>query len=509
MFELIKTATYVSVLLTAATMVLGMAAEPAVRKSLVRPLLVANVVLVFAIFCSPTIWIAHAASFLFVPALARRRELIAPFYLVGLVVLPALGQPLSLGGTYLFTPTLNHSLGLGALAVTLAQRQPRVERGAGSLMPFIAILTLLALAYGRDTSATNIARVFLDLTFQFGLPFFIIVRSVRTPADFRYAIAGLASATVILSVLACYEAFRSWPLYYIAWGHYGIEWGAAVKIRGGLMRAAGPYPEPTSFAFSLCIGILAILAGRTLWRGQGSRMLLYGLSGAAILATQTRGAWIGLVAGLLVYFVTIGQARRAGQALAAIAVAGAAMVGLSAISPTVANLTGLTAEGQGTVDYRQQLFNRGVEEIRERPVLGASRDEVVRQMRDMIQGEGQVDFVNTYIFIGLISGLVGLTVFGVATLAQAIMAWKTRERWRRWPAHRAASGFGLAALVAVLSMLTVTSLIGSTGAMLSVTFALISAWSGLVEPRTRQPARPEVAIDAPIPGEPKPVGSAT
>jgi O-antigen ligase len=349
------------------------------------------------------------------------------------------------------------------------------------------MLALLAIAHGRDTSVTNLARVFLDLTFQFGLPFFIIIRSVRTPDDYRYALAGLAGGPVILSVLACYEAFRAWPLYFIAWGHYGIEWAAGVKLRGGLMRAAGPYPEPTSFAFNLCIGILAILAGRTLWSGQGGRLVLFGLSGAAILATQTRGAWIGLVMGLIIYYVTIGNARRARQVTATIGVAAAAIIGLSTVSSSVANLTGMTAEGQGTVDYRQRLFDRGIEEIGERPLLGASRDEVVRQMRDMIQGEGIVDFVNTYIYIGLISGLIGLIIFLTAIVVQATLAWTTS---RRWPKHRAMSGFGLAALVSVLSMLTVTSLIGSTGAMLSVTFAMISAWSGLVEQGPRRDRTP-------------------
>jgi len=496
MFELVKAAVYVSVLQTIATMVLNAATVPKVRKLLVRPLFLGNILLTFAVFCSPNLWVAHVAAFLFVPLLARRRELIAPFYLVGLIVLPSLGQPLSAGGTYLLLLTLNHSLGLGALATLMAQRHPPMKRSPAAFAPFIAILLLLAIAYGRDTSATNLARVLLELVFEFGLPFFIVARAVRTPEDFRFAIAGLAAGTVILSVMAVYEAFRAWPLYYIARDHYGVDWGAGagVKIRGGFMRSAGPYPEPTSFAFNLCIGILAILAGRMLWKGPSARWMLYGLSGAAILATQTRGAWIGLTVGILVYYVTIGKAGRAAKAAGAIAVAGAALLALATVNPTVANWTGMTAEGQGTIDYREQLFNRGIDEIRERPLWGASREEVVRQMRDMVQGEGHVDFVNTYIFIGLLSGLIGLSIFVLAAMTQGAMAWTTRERWRRLPGLRPASGFGLAALVAILSMLTVTSLIGSTGAMLSITFALIGAWTSLDDPTTRK-SRPTPTED--------------
>lgn len=506
MFDLLKNALYVSVLQVAATLVLSAAAERGVRKAFVRPLIPANIILVFALFCSPTIWMVQAAAFLYVPILARRRELIAPFYLVGLVTLPALGQAVSLGGTYLFTPTLHYALGAGALAVTFAHPRPRVDRGPAALAPFLAIIVLLALAYARETSATNLIRVFLDLGFQFGLPFAVIVRSVRTPSDFRYALAGLAAATVILSLLACYEAFRSWPLYILAWLHYGVEWGAAVKIRGGLMRASGPYPEPTSFAFNLCIGILAIHAGRTLWTGSVARWMLYALSGAAIVATQSRGAWIGLIVGLVVYYLAIGRVQRAAQLVGAVAVAGVALVALSQVSPRVANLTGMTAEGQGTVDYRQQLFNRGVEEIRERPAFGASRDEVIRQMHDMMQGEGIVDFVNSYLFVALISGLTGLLVFVTAIAAQAGIAWSSRRRWRRWSAHRAASGFGPAALAAVSSMLTATSLVGSTAAMLSVAFAMITAWSGLQEPAPR-PVPPHPTRE-PLPDEAEPASAA-
>ena len=503
MFELVKTATYVSILQAAAILILGALTERGVRKTFLRPLLPASIVLIFVVFCSPTIWLAHAAALLFVPILARKRELVAPFYLTGLVTLPSLGQPLSLGGTYLFTPTLHYALGLGALAMTLVYRQPRVERGPATLLPFLAILFLLGIAYSRGTSSTNLARVFLDLTFQYGLPFLLVVRSVRTPGDFRYALAGLAAATVTLSILACYEAFRSWPLYYIAWLHYDVDWGAAVKVRGGLMRASGPYPEPTSFAFNLCIGVLAIHAGRTLWTSSTARAVLFGLGSAAIVATQSRGAWIGQIVGLLVYYVAVGKVQRAGQALLGMALAGVVLVGLSEVSPRIANFTGMTAEGQGTIDYRQQLFNRGIEEIRERPLLGASRDEVVRQMHDMMQGEGIVDFVNSYLFIALISGLLGLSILVIAITAQAGIAWLTRSRWRRWPTHRAASGFGAAALAAITSMLSVTSLVGSTAAMLSVTFGMITAWSGLRQPpeprRKAGGGNPEAIAPAPGP----------
>jgi O-antigen ligase len=63
----------------------------------------------------------------------------------------------------------------------------------------------------------------------------------------------------------------------------------------------------------------------------------------------------------------------------------------------------------GDVTYRHLLFQRGWELFKDHPIFG---DQLAYlKMEPLRQGEGIIDFVNTYVQVALDYGLVGLTFF--------------------------------------------------------------------------------------------------
>ena len=69
---------------------------------------------------------------------------------------------------------------------------------------------------------------------------------------------------------------------------------------------------------------------------------------------------------------------------------------------------------RASVDYRQQLAERSWELIQSHPFLG---DPLVKtKMEDLRQGEGIIDFVNTYAEVTLFYGSIGLVVFLAAII---------------------------------------------------------------------------------------------
>ena len=65
----------------------------------------------------------------------------------------------------------------------------------------------------------------------------------------------------------------------------------------------------------------------------------------------------------------------------------------------------------GNIDYREKLLENSITVIGRNPLFGSVDYLSTREMQEMLQGEGIIDLVNTYIQIGLRHGLVGLGLF--------------------------------------------------------------------------------------------------
>ncbi|NJR77959.1 O-antigen ligase family protein [Sphingomonas corticis] len=441
------------------------------RRQLGRAPVVLAIGLPLLAWVLPGAWLLYAAMVAVVPLLARRRGEVAPIYLFALLLLPALEQTFTIGGLKLFDVGVHSALALGAAGgLVLRPGAPRVPAALDA--PLVALMLLLIVANARDTSATNFLRVAVNTLFLCGLPYFIVSRSVRSMDDVRLCLVYLAGAAAVLSMILLYEARSAWPMYNVLYDRHGIAMQIMVKARGGVMRAGGPFVESTSMAMVLATCILAAWLSRPAFRSGPHHAAVLALLLAGLVAPQSRGAWIGL---LLATIAADLYRRRPGAAvrrLGMVALAGVALLAAAPFSAFLSETLGLTGGSVDTVDYRQRLFDRGVEEFLRSPITGYSAPDLLIRLADLRQGEGIVDFVNTYIYFALIGGAIGLAVFVGAFAAYLLHLWRCRPRGGP-DADAMAAVF--AGLVMPMEMLVFTSFGGRPEMFVFVFFALATA----------------------------------
>lgn len=206
---------------------------------------------------------------------------------------------------------------------------------------------------------------------------------------------------------------------------------------------------------------------------------------AGLVATQSRGAWVAAIIGLLFVAAYLGKWGRV-LLLAGIAGAAEAAILLFVKSGALAQIAGRTDEASGTVTYRQDLLSSGLQQIRSHPLLGQSPERLTGNMEALRQGEHIVDFVNGHLFVAMAAGVPLFLLWCL------IWSMPVVEGWRR----RATDPLRLAAvpgaiLVPVMTALTFTSFIDR-----NLTWPVIALGLGapclLIARRARTAARRDV-----------------
>jgi O-antigen ligase len=448
--------------------------SPEMRLRVGRAPIILALGLPLAAWLMPNIWLLYAVMLVAVPLLARNPGQVAPLYLFALLLLPALNLTIVAGSLKLFEVGVNEFLATGAaFALAIRPGKARIPRALD--LPVIALVLLLVIATTRSTSITNFFRVLVSGVLDCALPYYIVSRGVRSVDDLKLCMIHLAAAASVLSMILLYEAHSSWPMYNILYDHYGIVERLMVKLRGGVLRASGPFLESTSMAMVLSSCILATWLSRSAFRSKWHHLAVLALLFAGLTAPQSRGAWMGLLIGIL---VADAYRRRIGAAIRRVMLIGvmvAALVAVAPLSPYLSDTLGLSEGSASTVDYRQRLFDRGMEEFWRSPIVGYSPPDILARLDDMRQGEGIIDFVNTYIYFALVSGIIGLIVFVVSFLTYLMLLWRDRRFVRANDPDGEAIALVFAGLVMPMEMLVFTSFGGRPEIFVFVFFAFASA----------------------------------
>lgn len=369
----------------------------------------------------------HLTMCLWVPLFAGRRERTAPVWLFSMLLLPGLDMPVSLGSLKLFDFGVQDALAVGA-AVAIRLRPPGGPRRVASDGWVLALLLLLGICLSRETSATNFLRTTVNLGLDLGLPYYILSRGIADVAGQRTALRWLACGGIALSMILLFETWRSWPIYNELYGLYNVPMILLVKARGGLLRAGGPFVEPTSIALVLAMCFAALSQLREDFRSRLKHVGLLAIAFLGVSAPQSRGAWIGLA------LAVVAMAAYRGRWWALLLNAGG--IGLvlgfvfvtAKLSPGFAEMLGLSDGGASdTTTYRGELFEKGRQVFWLSPLVGHSMPSLNVLMAELRQGEGIIDFVNTYLWIALIGGAAGLAIF-IGNFADPLVSlWRRRS----------------------------------------------------------------------------------
>lgn len=474
-YAFIKPALFISILTVIAFGLFYYCLSPQMKRSIgYRPALIALAMPLTA-WGAPSVWLLYAVMLWMVPLFARKPGEVAPMYMFSLLLLPGLDTSMILGGVKLFEFGVHDALAIGAMIRLLLFTHGKVGGFRALDMPVAAILLVLVAGLARDTTVTNFIRLLLNIGMDYAFPYFILSRSVRTMDDVRLCMVWLTCAAVIISIILLYEARTGWPIYNGLYDRHGIVADLLVKTRGGVLRAGGPFLESTSMAMVLVFCLLAAWLSRPAFRSKLHYLGILLLLLVGLSAPQSRGAWIGLFIGMTVADLYRGRIVLLLRRCALAGLAWGILMGLAQVSPYVSETIGLSGGSVDTVDYRERLFERGLEEFKKSPLVGYSFPEAMIRLDDLRQGEGIVDLVNTYIFIALISGAIGLLIFlgGFATFIALL--WMRRPYLRRSPADLAPAALVCAGLVAMMEMLFFTSLGGRPAVFMFLFFGFSTA----------------------------------
>jgi hypothetical protein len=417
------------------------------------------------------IWLLYLVMALVIPLAARRPADAAPLYLFALLLLPPLDTVIVLGPLKLFDCGIHDMFGLGAMArIMMAPRRQRSSFRTD--LPVAALLLLLVFSTARDTSVTNILRVLINTLLDCAMPYYIFSRGVRSVQDAKLCMLHLVTAAAILSVILLYEVRTSWPIYNQLYPLHQVKVLLLVKQRGGVLRAGGPFLESTSIAMVLATCVVAAWLSRFAFRSRATHFALLALLLVGLTAPQSRGAWVGLILGTVAADMYRRRPFAAARRIALIGALGAALVSLAPMSPYLSDTLGMSEGSSSTVEYRSRLFTRGMEEFWKSPTIGYSPPQVLIHLSDLRQGEGIIDFVNTYIFIMLVSGMIGLTIFVGIFLYYLCGLWVRRAAFKRSDTDLTTQTFVFAGLAMPMEMLIFTSLGGRVETMLFILFGL-------------------------------------
>jgi hypothetical protein len=407
-------------------------------------------------FLAPMLIVAHLAVAMIPLLLGRTKLKVGMIMAIGLFGLPALPTELVVGGAWLFPWTIQSTLATSALiAFLIAPGQiSRAPPWADAAM-FIVIAVLIVID-ARGGAAIGFLRQITYYTFVYAIPIFIVTRSARNAAELRTLLTAVAGMGVIFACVVLFESRSSWPLYSPIHAHFDFAVRVVVKWRGGLIRAYGPMGEATQMGCVLVISFAAALAARRSFISNTAYIAVVSIIALGSLAPQSRGGMIGLA----VVFVVSSFYRRGisgmGQVGAAGALLGGAYAGATLFGSMGSQIsTSLTEAASG--DYRSNLLRRGMEEFWKSPIFGDNYNNVTARMQDMVQGEGFVDFVNTYLYFALFAGAIGLVLFCASFILPITRLFQIRRQLPPESDAREVAGFCLALLMSAAVMLAFTA----------------------------------------------------
>jgi len=335
----------------------------------------------------------------------------------------------------------------------------------GRTMPDKCLLAYLLLQLGLQISVDSLTNTFRYAIYSLVdvfLPYYVASRGIRDLREYRDTLMALVMAVILMAPIAIFEYFRNWLLYSNLAGSMGIESKmGSYMIRGGNLRATASAEHSIVLGYIVTSALGFFLFVRQSLRSRLIAALALGSLVATLIASSARGPWVGALAVLLVVLST--GPDKFNRAARVLAISIPALVLLSftetgrrlfEVLPFVGNTD------TDSVEYRQVLFDTSMVVIRQHPWFGAFDYLVNPDMQGLIQGEGIIDVVNSFLGVALTYGLVGLSLFcGVFGFA-ALGVWRVV---RSTPVDSDLNLLGRTLLSALAGVLTTIVTVSSIG----------------------------------------------
>ncbi len=336
-------------------------------------------------------------------------------------------------------------------------------------------LYVAAHSYREFASVTLVLKECINLFLIVILPYYTLTRGLKTYTDHKRVFSAILVAGMIISMVNIFEFIKHWLLYSNLYDLLAVEkHGNSYFARAGHVRARGLFNNSITCGYILIFVLCAWSVINTTYKLNYKKIhfasLLLILAG--LYTTSSRGPWLGA---LLFHLITITILNKsifkAYKNLFLISIAMTMVLLLSGQLDRIIALLPFIGEA-GVDTYRTKLIENSLIVIERNLLFGLSDREYLAttEMRELMQGEGIIDIVNTYIAILLSDGLLGLTLYLSFLLLPLIKIYRLLKKYT-FEQEYVVIGRSLIAMV--IAHLLVIGTVSSIGNIYNFTWLLI------------------------------------
>jgi len=387
-------------------------------------------------FLSYNFWIFIIVSTIFLLFTVRREQNQFALFLILLFAVPRIRADIP-GFGVIDTLFSIHYLRLLSLTILfpafLALRSKPSTLRFGKNWPDRLLLIYLILTFLlelRETSFTDTLRLgFYEFTDIF-LPYYVASRGIKDFNQLKEVMIAFVLACFVVGVIGVFEFSQSWLLYNSLRDALGVSWESGVYLaRGDYLRAVASLGQPIVFGFAMMVGLGFYLFITQSIKKRMIRRLGLALIIAGLFSSLSKGPWIGAIILVVVFLATRPNVTKYFAILSIVALLALGMMqSIPGVEKIIKLLPLIGNTDTENIDYRSELIDKSMILINKNPFFGAANIRSTPEMKEMIQGEGIVDIVNTYLEIALRYGLVGLSLFAGFFLLILLNIYKSMRR---------------------------------------------------------------------------------
>lgn len=275
-----------------------------------------------------------------------------------------------------------------------------------------AYFILVCILTFRGKTVTDSLRTSVGLTLSMIAPYLAFSTLVDTKEKMNVAIYALIFSALSLSLVGVFEFSKHWHVYEPAFRSWG---NATYLLRDGQLRAFGPIFDPIAFGTIFMTGIGLCLSIPKELLSFNQRTTLFTLLILGLVSPLSRGPWLGAGINLVVFLLMGPKPVERLLKYGVLGVIGILLLLLTPVASRVISLLPYIGSEASTVtaNYREKLLENSWIVIQRNPFFGSVNYFQAPEMQELIQGQGIIDVVNTYVGIALTHGLIGLALFGL------------------------------------------------------------------------------------------------
>lgn len=370
-------------------------------------------------FLSHNFWLFLLFVALYLLYISKRESNKPSLFLLLLFVIPPVSEYIPGLGilNQLFEISLPRLLSLVLLLPVFLSAQAKWDGFKfGKTLPdkfFITFIILCTVLQVRSTTFTDTLRFGFYLFTDAFLPYYAFSRGLRSFHDIKKASIALICASLIAALIGLFEYLKHWLIYVTLPGVLNSNWHfGSYMLRGGDIRAMASLMHPIILGYLMvvCLGFYFYLSPSIKNKNYRLTGLLTIVGG--LFSTLSRGPWLG---GIILAVAYLATGKKPILKLLSLTIFTSLFIAVLTVVPggeKFYNFLPYLGKTQSeNIDYREKLYTNSKIVIDRSPLFGSVNFLQTPEMREMVQGEGIVDIVNTYIGVALTYGYVGLILF--------------------------------------------------------------------------------------------------